>query len=760
MIFIDWLKGICDPLSVPSVTDHPPGDAICWVHPVTESCYYLERGKAREITLAGLAWAKALVREKEVDVAADLLSGFLFQRDAFCRAAYLKKEGFCFVGKDIIKTESGGELPLVALWPELPYPGRGVTGAREQNKATWVRGKGKQCVRLADFLLLRTGLFYAMAAERMLPKEWVKIRLTSLLESSWFFAEGDALACLDLEEVPDRLLRFYQAASVLAGYPDELAPGEISAILSELSSFDLVVGGAFKVKDYYLETNRIGEIRGASILLDDINRRRYSRMFQELSGLTPESLIFAGGGHLMAAVPAGMGKTVAGEIERLHREVCLTARAVGEFCGISPAKMADFKGLRNRLEKKMLNRRGMLVPAWDRSRGIFELYGDGALRIDDSFLPVAGDGKWCESCGIRLATKILKYDGEERPLCASCLRKQLVGQQARKAVFAADYRDFWKVRGVSEELPAAQEIEEIADNNNEIAVIYADGNNFGSLFGNCNSLSRLRMLSQFSENAAYTSVFTALRENSKLLGGKAVEIIALGGDDIFLIVPAQAALPLATAVGVHFDRLFRNLSEKKASPTLSLGVVIAGAKTPVRYLFELAQKLLKEAKKKAYEWSGQSKNLGEHEGTLDVSVLASYGAYEDDIATYRSETYQKGNLVLTLRPYTFTYAQKFMSAVRELQTSRHSPGRSWFYGLREAAENYGSQVAKLFFDYQFSRLSDKQRETLQRCWRQLTGDNGEPAMFFTREERRYCPWLDVVELWNYVGGEDGAVEEG
>ncbi|MGB9791020.1 MAG: Cas10/Cmr2 second palm domain-containing protein [Thermacetogeniaceae bacterium] len=760
MIFIDWLKDICDPLGVPSETDHPPGDSICWMHPVTGSCYYLEKRKAREITLAGLAWAKALIREKEADVAANLLSDFLFQRDAFRRAMYLEKKGFQFADeKDFIKTESGGMLPLVALWPELPYPGRRVTNSGEQNKATWLRGKNKQCVRLADFLLLRTGLFYAMASEKMLQEEWAKIRLTSLLEGSWVFADEG----LDLDGVPEHLCRIYEAATLLAGYPDELALEERSAVFSELPSFELVVGGAFKVKDYYLETNRIGEIRGASILLDDINRKRYVTMFRELPKMTLESLIFAGGGHMMAAVPAGMGKTVAGEIERLHREVCLTARAVGEFCSTNPAEMVDFKGLRNRLEEKMWSRRGVLVPTWDRVEGIFELYGDGTLRIDDSFLPAAGDGEWCGSCGIRLAVKVWKYDGEERPLCASCLRKQLVGQQASKAVFADDYREFWKVRGVSEELPVAQEIEEIADDNNEIGVIYADGNNFGSLFGNCDSFSRLRMLSQFSENAAYTGVFTALRENSKLLGGKAVEIIALGGDDIFLIVPAQAAFPLATAIGTYFDRLFRNLSEKKASPTLSLGVVIAGAKTPVRYFFEVAQKLLKEAKKKAYREGQLSENSGANEGTLDIAVLASYSAYEDDIASWRTETFRKEkpeNLIFTLRPYTFKYAEKFMEAVRNLQASRNSPGKSWFYGIRQAAQVYGSQVAELFFNYQLSRLSDEQREVLSRSWRLLTGENSETAMFFKRGEGLCCPWIDVVELWNYVGGEGGSGEEG
>jgi len=766
--FINWLKDVCEPLSSPLIEDGIPPRAILWAHPVTGTQYYLDADIANDITRQGLALAMLLLEKNGTAGAAKDLSDFFARRDIFERKLWLKKKG-------LITTEPGDtdsaaicHVPLAALWPELPHPGRNhARPAGNRLPAGWLRGEGKPCVRLADFLLLRTGLFYALAGDRIPAAEWPALRLTSLLEGSSAFAPQKKLS--NLKSIPDTLQPFYETAAWLAGYPDEVETWQESGQWK----MDLVEGGAFKIKEYYLETNRIGEIRGASVLLDDINRRRYVRMFDELPQMTTESIIYAGGGHLFAAVPEGYGNRVAGEVERLHREVCLTARAVGVSQTVTVSELAQkFSDLRGRLAGEMTGRRSVLVPAWDATEGKIDLYSDQKLTLaaEPHLLP-ENTKDFCDSCGVRPAFKEWRYEDERHNFCASCLRKHLVGQAARRSVFLDEYRQFWQAREVNASIRFAEEIGNIADDNNEIAVIYADGNNFGSLFGRCESPAGLRLLSQYSESAACTAVYTALKENQELLEGRAVEIIALGGDDIFLLVPARAALPLAVTAGKYFDRLFENLSIDGAGPTLSLGVVIAGAKTPVRYLFEMAQALLKEAKKRTYEAGKMAR-----EGTMDIAVLSSYATHQDHIAAYRKSTLEKkerthlqpdkrggdgnageGKIILTLRPYTFTEARNFMDAINRLQTAPSSgaPGRSWFYGLRAAAERYGRQVAELFFRYQYARLNEDQRETLKKSWEIFTGVSGEPEMFLSRQEcgedRYYCPWLDVVELWNYVG---------
>lgn len=737
MMFVNWLKDICNPLDDPAKKEHPPADALLWVHPVTKTCYFLKKDEAAEITRCGLAWVEALRRNYGPATAADCLADFLAKRDVLSRKLYLEENGLGLGEQKVEADVICGVIPLAVLWPELPYPGQVASGKdKKLSLFGWLRGENKPCVRLADFLLLRTGLFFALAANYILPQEWPSLRLTSLLDGSGVLGLQEGLS--GLVPIPEELCKAYETASFLAGYPDAAGAERVSGMV------EVVEGGVFKVKEYYLETSRIGEIRGASVLLDDINRYRYTQMFREL-GLTPESIVYTGGGHLMAVVPTGKGEKVAEEIERLHREVCLTARAVGVTYEAKASELVDFRRLRRRLDEEMVARRSVLVPAWDATEGAIDLYHEGFSLGKNIPLRLAKLRECCESCGIRPAVRVWSYEDEARPLCASCLRKQLVGQEAKESVFAREYRRFWQARGERADLRAAREIEEIADDSNEIAVIYADGNNFGPLFGQCKSLAELRFLSQFCENAAYAAVFTALKENQAFFEKRAVEIIALGGDDIFLLVPAQAALSTAIAIGEHFDRVFKNLTDGIANPTLSLGVVIAGAKASVRYLFELAQALLKEAKKRVYAANG---NL---EGTLDIAVLASYAAYVDNIATYRGETLYKNGAKLTLRPYAFSEARRFIGAVRRLQTASQAPGRTWFYGLRQAVEQYGQQVAELFFDYQYARLTDGQRETLKKCWQLLTGQSGDPGMFYERDGLRYCPWLDVVELWGYIG---------
>lgn len=738
MAFINWLDDVCNPLGNPAKVELPPSGTFLWVHPVTGTRYFLEAGTAEEIAGYGLAWAEALIQGKEAVAAADLLSAFMAQRDPFSRKLFLINEGWD--GDATTKCVPEGLLPLVTLWPELPYPGLNASGAgKESVLSGWLRGKDNPCVRLADFLLLRTGLFFVLAADRIAPDERPSLRLTSLLDVSGVWGLPKAPA--GLTPIPEELRGAYETATLLAGYPD--AAGAVRA--SEM--VELVEGSVFKVKEYYLETNRISEIRGASVLLDDINRKRYSQMLRQLSGLAAESVVYAGGGHVMAVVPEEHGEKVAGEIERLHREVCLTARAVGVACRVRASDLADLPKLRSHLAEAVANRRSVLLPSWNAVKGAIDLYHDGFSAGTNLPLLPAGPGEYCASCGIRRAVKRWSYKDETRPLCASCLRKQCVGKTAKKTVFASDYRDFWLARGIDADLPAADEIEDIADERNEIAVIYADGNSFGYLFRRPDSLAGLRLLSQFTESAAYTAVFTALKQCEALLAGRSVEIIALGGDDIFMLVPAQAAPFLALEIGESFDRLFMNLTAEEPRATLSLGVVIAGAKTPVRYLFELAQTLLKEAKKRVYT----AKDAPKKEGTLDVAVLASYAAYEDNITAYRKATLCKNDAKLTLRPYTFSEARRFMSAVRRLQAAPQVPGRSWFYGLRRAAEQYSRQVAELFFNYQYARLREEQRRTVRECWETLTQDPGEPQMFLERGGAHCCPWLDVVELWNYVG---------
>ena len=110
----------------------------------------------------------------------------------------------------------------------------------------------------------------------------------------------------------------------------------------------LVLGGATKIKGYFLESAKLPEIRGASALLDRINledvpalfgreiqdKQRYEHIrkgFCKRTGHTlsaPECIIYAAGGNTLAFTPTSVVHAIADEIERIYTHETLVANSV------------------------------------------------------------------------------------------------------------------------------------------------------------------------------------------------------------------------------------------------------------------------------------------------------------------------------------------------------------------------------------------------------------------------------------------------
>ena len=111
----------------------------------------------------------------------------------------------------------------------------------------------------------------------------------------------------------------------------------------------LVLGGATKIKGYFLESARLPETRGASALLDRINLEdvpalfgreiphdpkrsaRFQKDFCERTGHSlsaPECIIYAAGGNTLAFSPTSIVYQIADEIERIYTKETLVANSV------------------------------------------------------------------------------------------------------------------------------------------------------------------------------------------------------------------------------------------------------------------------------------------------------------------------------------------------------------------------------------------------------------------------------------------------
>ena len=118
--------------------------------------------------------------------------------------------------------------------------------------------------------------------------------------------------------------------------------------LNQNKQIGLVLGGATKIKGYFLESAKLPEIRGASALLDRINledvpvlfgrkiqdEKRFQRIregFKQRTGdklSAPECIIYAAGGNTLAFAPTSVVHQIADEIERIYTHETLVANSV------------------------------------------------------------------------------------------------------------------------------------------------------------------------------------------------------------------------------------------------------------------------------------------------------------------------------------------------------------------------------------------------------------------------------------------------
>jgi CRISPR-associated protein Cmr2 len=175
---------------------------------------------------------------------------------------------------------------------------------------------------------------------------------------------GEQLAFSSLDSASRTLALAHLAAAKRTNIAQ--ATGFAAHPLATGGSVDLVYGGAIKIKSYVFESVKLPEIRGASALLDHINRvdlpafwgvapqlsqdtslqeaqrRRYNltrAWLQQQIGIAaldaPECLLYASGGNLLALAPAGHGAALAKAIEQRYTSETQVAQSVAVWGNFS-----------------------------------------------------------------------------------------------------------------------------------------------------------------------------------------------------------------------------------------------------------------------------------------------------------------------------------------------------------------------------------------------------------------------------------------
>lgn len=336
-----------------------------------------------------------------------------------------------------------------------------------------------------------------------------------------------------------------------------------------------------------------------------------------------------------------------------------------------------------------------------------------------------------------------------------------------------------------EEARSLREIGNVSHPKGFVAYIYADGNNMGGYIQKIKTSQEYQKFSRDIFDATEHSVYKALakhlkpREIKGLTGEDSeqrdgwihpFEILTIGGDDVMLIVPADQALAIAQTIGEEFENILLSKGDRyrikdpsilqkstqchrytgeSAEPSssklsMSAGVLITAEDTPIYYAQDLAEQLLKSAKKKAKDLKAKHE-YQYHGGTIDFLVMKSVTMISSNISEFRKQGLTKyitgeqkqqrqQTLKLYAAPYTLHEIGGLLKTLEALKNVDFP--RSQLYQIRSLLEQ-GKNTAILNYRYFRCRLKqgkDDLEQHFEDAWCKAKTNDGNLA-----------PWMSLVD---------------
>lgn len=257
---------------------------------------------------------------------------------------------------------------------------------------------------------------------------------------------------------------------------------------------------------------------------------------------------------------------------------------------------------------------------------------------------------FCASCGVSMARwhHKLPHQPKANYLCASCLAKE---HERRKegTAFLATFKEA-VLGGRDREIQWAREADDLAgwDSRNYVAYLVADGNAMGQVFDKCQEPETLHDLSEALTKILRESLAAPAQVLMNRARGDAHDFVPalpliLGGDDVFLLLPAPYALDFAQRFCLEYEKRMHDFltdQELGGRPTMSAAVVVCKSTYPHALAHKRGEELLHEAKRlaKSAAREGVTRSVVHFDLILGSRIASSD---EETSAGYRG----------TLRPY-------------------------------------------------------------------------------------------------------------
>ncbi|MBX5452194.1 MAG: hypothetical protein IRZ24_19180, partial [Thermogemmatispora sp.] len=523
--------------------------------------------------------------------------------------------------------------------------------------------------------------------------------------------------------------------------------------------------------------DRLREIRGASSILDRLNREIMGAIARDLD--PNAQVVYANGGSGLFLLAEDKAEEFVRRVQAKYREETRGGATVTGAVQRLPAELTEQDLEQANLHQQLDLLRYKLRRAKECPPAIVALPSHPLLQL-------------CDSCGLAYATGQSPWReprGEEQRYCSVCLQKRREDAQIKKSIERMAARPQEVSPGSDEEAKRAVLWANLIYRLNRIApdyfledgkpivpkrprdidtlcfvasagrgsirdylgLIYADGNGMGSRIEKLSTLGEIEKFARSIDDAIYKALASAVarylspvhvsgllaeedEENGQAeQGGQPqkdgyffpFDVLLLGGDDLMLLTSGDRALSVALEVA----RVFRAEAHEQQG-TLSVGVVFAPLKYPFGLLHDLAENALRFAKKQAR--LDQWRDAGDGDDTrINFLVVAGASTHEFDYLYKTAYCRHEANAEFraTLRPYRLPELEDLLQAIREAK--RLGFPRSKLHQLREAIlkMNRTSTVLEALAALQGCR--DQEREFLLR-WlygfnQRYLLQNGQPA---------------------------------
>jgi hypothetical protein len=353
----------------------------------------------------------------------------------------------------------------------------------------------------------------------------------------------------------------------------------------------LVIMDIPAIKKYVFATYKLKEIQGASIIVDQLNRRGFEEKLTEHIPANKVAKIYANGGSAQFVVTEVDTGSLEAALEKVNEHVTRKTSGMSSLVwGISPIK-ENFQA------------------------AMYEAQINLTLRRDQADQPVSSMhtsfSKECQSCS-RLPAVTVEKDGDW--LCSACHTKR--DSRDQRIGIWQEFNEFLHNEQYiqnGEQIERPNDFSEIgqACNKKYMGIVYADGNAIGRLIREIDTKERFKDFAEIIDSSIKQACFRALARvfHHFLVAGEVIpaDLLLLGGDDLLVALPADKALAFASLVSSNFeamtkarfhqteDPFFRDKLSQKGC-TISLGVAVGKAHHPFRVLLSQSEDLLQAAK--------------------------------------------------------------------------------------------------------------------------------------------------------------------